>query len=252
MPWSDRIELDISELLSSYGLAEDQLRDVIQRWDVGLSTSDRKRLLADIYEIIGTLDAANLNYTRSAVLRIIADSWKEADNVAAAAGAETVLALRITKEMAAQIQSGYYSTLEQIPKQMRTNIESALDEAYRLGKGSGRSSTTAPKIRKYLEKKGIKGLVRADGSTLSPKASAKAIVRTRNTQLQAEAQVQRYTEHGFDRVQYKKGPKRCRYAGDGGTCHDLDGKIFPINAIPEYARIPRHLYSQSRWFPVAE
>jgi hypothetical protein len=93
------------------------------------------------------------------------------------------------------------------------------------------------------------GFQRSDGSLVSIGAAGQARVRTAVNGVQAEAQLARYkASPHVDRVQFVAGGP-CKYQGLGGTCTDLDGTVFPIDAIPDWARIPRHPYSNSRWVP---
>lgn len=95
------------------------------------------------------------------------------------------------------------------------------------------------------------GFQRTDGSKISLDAAGQARVRTAVNTFQAETQLARYRDSstGVTHVQFLAGG-RCTYKGEGGTCTDLDGEVFPVDAIPGWARIPRHPYSNSRWLPV--
>jgi hypothetical protein len=96
------------------------------------------------------------------------------------------------------------------------------------------------------------GFQRADGARISLAKAGQARVRTAVNAIQAEAQLTRFrADERVKQVQFVAGGP-CKYHGLGGTCTDLDGMVFPVDAIPEWARIPRHPYSNSRWVPYVD
>lgn len=92
---------------------------------------------------------------------------------------------------------------------------------------------------------GIKGLVRSDGSTLSIKATGKALVRTRVNQLQNESHLARYKAGNVTHVNVVAEGGNCKASP---TCEDYEANgPYPIDEVPAP---PYHLYCRCRVLPV--
>lgn len=228
----------IEALTAQYGVVDDGLARILSEWD-GRDVED---LMDQLRAQVSTLDRAAAGFVRLYTRAIVLAEYRAAEGVLSAPP------LEISDRTLAQVQSRFYQTFTR----QNAEISSTLDRLGEAGYRAGSSTYDNAVFQRVVRDQGITGLVRADGSRLSIRATGKAMVRTRVNQLQAESQLDRYGVAGVTMVEFHAGGKVCRYAGEGGPCTSLDGERFPIDDIPEYARIPRHLYSQSRYLPVVD
>ena len=86
----------------------------------------------------------------------------------------------------------------------------------------------------------------AGGRMLTPEQRATMIARTETSRAMTQGTVIAYQEHGIEEVEFVT-------AGDELVCMDcmeLEGEIFPIGNIPEYASIPVHPSCRCTYNPV--
>jgi hypothetical protein len=218
-----------------YKLTQRDLIVITLSWDA----NQLDTFLRDANAIVDRLDTQSAVLVRDLVHRVVTYETRLAERLL------KVPPLTVTPQMMNAIDRRFYLTFAQQHQQIRTNVTEVVTKGWQRGMSLEAKQT----LTKAVLNEGITGLVRADGSRLSVEATGKAMVRTRTNQLQAESQLARYREAEVEMVEYASGGI-CRFDGEGGTCNDLDGERFPIDAIPDYAEIPRHLYSMSRWLPV--
>lgn len=225
----------VSHLQNLYGLAQKDLEALI----LGFDDDEVERLLADANGIIDRLDADTAAVVRQVVHRIVLFETRHAERHIGGPP------LTVPESTMDAIDRNFYLAFHQQNQTVRYNITETINRGFK----KGMSLEDRRAFQQSVIKQGIVGLVRSDGSQLSVEATGKALVRTRVNQLQAETQIHRYKAGGVTHVEFVAGGT-CNYHGEGGTCTELDGTRFPINDIPDWAQIPRHLYSNSRWLPV--
>lgn len=231
-----RVSAAIEKMTRLYADSDSTLRTIVETWN----GKDPGILLKRLGEELDNLDAHTRAFVATVVRPVVLSEYRTAERTL------KLPPLQLTPQAEASISGRLYQTFRQQTATVRAETTRLIEEGWK----QGQSLEDRRHLQKMIRDKGIVGLKRSDGSTLSLKATGKAMVRTRVNQLQAESQLDRYRQANVQEVEYMSGG-RCTFAGEGGTCQDLDGERFPIDDIPDWAQIPRHLYSQSRWVAVS-
>jgi hypothetical protein len=228
----------IRELERLYAQAHHDLEAFVVGWSFKQPKAEFSKR---VKKRLDQLDVSQAVFVRTIVGPTIRAEYREAERLIG------VPVLPVTEQMVRQVEQRLYQTLAQQTAVCRREIQRVVEQGYK----TGMTLEDRRAFQRAVIDKGIVGLVRSDGSRLGLEATGKAIVRTQVNQLQAESQIERYKAASVAHVQFQAGGP-CTFKGTGGTCTELDGHVWPIDSVPDWARIPRHLYSNSRWLPVVE
>jgi hypothetical protein len=223
----------LAQLEGLYALTE---RDLTARI-LSFNTEDLAVLLADVDAIVDNLDQKSAVIVSEVARRILDIETKAAERLA------RLPEIAYNPEAVRALELRFYKPFYQQNQQIRSNVKAVIERGY----SRGLSLADNRAFQKAVVDQGIVGLVRSDGSKLSIKATGKAMVRTRVNEFQNHVALERYKAGGVEEVEFVVGGA-CRFRPI--TCTSLNGRRFPVDAIPPEFMPPRHLYGNSRLIPV--
>lgn len=227
------LERKVKALENLYGKSQTQLEAAIMSYGF----DDLTKLQSDMNAVIDHLDAQTAAWVSDSVWRIVLFETRRAERLIRGPK------LTISAEVMKTINQGFYVTFAQQNAQIRDNLTAVLNKGY----VRGASLQDRRAFQQAVINQGIQGIVRSDGSTLSVRATGKALVRTRVEQLANESHMARYRAGGIKMIDVLAEDGECR-ATPSCQSYAEDGPY----AVDEVPLPPYHLYCRCRVVPVVK